>query len=135
VIAGGRNHPDPQALDPRFPARLYPRLGRLRGPIRRVTGAGAAVFTLRCGPPGGTVPDARLVCARLSAAPQAVLLAPKAYECPGTALSPWRVRISGHRGSWPVHVDMATCWTPQVRLIRLLGISWNRVIHTARAAD
>lgn len=103
--------------------------------IRATNGvAGTAVFTLRCDPPGGTLPDARRVCARLSAAPPAVLLAPKAYECPGTALSPWRVRISGHRGDRPIHVDIATCWTPQVRLIRLLGISWHRVIDAARAA-
>jgi hypothetical protein len=104
--------------------------------IRATNGvAGTAVFTLRCDPPGGTVPDARRVCARLLRVPPAVLLDPKGYECPGTALSPWTVRISGHRGDRPVHVDIATCWTPQVRLIRTLGISWSRVIQTARAGQ
>jgi hypothetical protein len=103
--------------------------------IRATNGvAGTAVFTLRCDPAGGTVPDAGRACARLSELPPSRLLAPKGYLCPGTALSPWDVRITGHRDGRPVQVDMPTCWTPQVPVIRALGISWSQVIDAARPA-
>ena len=45
--------------------------------------AGTAVLTLRCDPPGGTLPDAAAACARLSHAPPGVLLHPRAFRCPG----------------------------------------------------
>jgi hypothetical protein len=95
--------------------------------------AGAAVLTLRCDPPGGTLPDAAAACARLAHAPPRVLLHPQAFRCPGSPLSPWDVHIRGRTGNRPVHVDIATCLTPQIRLIRLLGITTNQLLHVIEA--
>ena len=95
--------------------------------------AGTAVLTLRCDPPGGTLPDAAAACARLSHAPIGVVLHPHAFRCPGGPLSPWDVHIRGRTGDQRVHVDIATCLTPRVRLIRLLGITPNQLLQVIDA--
>jgi hypothetical protein len=95
--------------------------------------AGTAVLTLRCDPPGGTLSDAAKVCARLSHAPPGVLLHPRAFRCPGGPLSPWDLHLRGRSGDRPVHVDIATCLTPQVRLIRSLGITTNQLLQVIDA--
>lgn len=95
--------------------------------------AGTAVLTLRCNPPGGTLPDAAAACARLSHAPPRVILHPRAFHCPGGPLSPWDLHIRGRTNDRRIHVDIATCLTPQVRLIRLLGITTNQLLHVIHA--
>jgi len=90
--------------------------------------AGTAVLTLRCDPPVGTLPDAAAACARLSHAP-GVLLHPRALRCPGGPLSPWDLHIRGRTSDRRIHVDIATCLTPQIRLIRLLGITTNQLLQ------
>ena len=95
--------------------------------------AGTAVLTLRCDPPGGTLPDAAAACDRLSHAPPGVLLHPRAFRCPGGPLSPWDVHVRGRTNGRRIHVDIATCLTPQVRLIRLLGITTNQLLQVIDA--
>lgn len=99
----------------------------------RNTVAGTAVLTLRCDPPGGTLQDPAAVCARLSHTPPRVLLHPRAFRCPGGPLAPWDVSIRGHAGDQRVHVDLATCVTPQIRLFRLLGISPQQLVRAVDA--
>ena len=96
--------------------------------------AGIAVLTLRCDPSGGTLSDATAACARLSHAPLGVLLHPVAFRCPGGPLSPWDLHLTGRTGDRPVHVDIATCMTPQVRIIRLLGITTSQLLKSSRQA-
>lgn len=96
--------------------------------------AGTAVLTLRCDPSGGTLSDATAACARLSHAPLGVLLHPVAFRCPGGPLSPWDLHLTGRTGDRPVHVDIATCMTPQVRIIRLLGITTSQLLKSSRQA-
>lgn len=82
---------------------------------------GRATFTLRCDPPGGDVPRPASACARLGGDPR-VLLRPKPFTCWGGTFSWWDVTVSGRYDGEPVSVRTSTCWTPQMRLIRVLGI-------------
>jgi hypothetical protein len=43
------------------------------------------------------------------------------------------VHIRGRAGDRRVHVDIATCLTPQVRLIRLLGITPSQLLRVIDA--
>jgi hypothetical protein len=78
-----------------------------------------AVFHLRCDPVGGDIAHPARACAALAKHPDA-LLHPKPFTC---AADFWRITISGHFKGRPVNVETDTCWTPQMELIGLLGIS------------
>lgn len=60
-------------------------------------------------------------------------LHPRAFRCPGGPLSPWDVHVRGRTNGRRIHVDIATCLTPQVRLIRLLGITTNQLLQVIDA--
>ena len=83
---------------------------------------GRATFTLECDPAGGDVPRPAAVCARLAQRPQA-LLEPKPFVCFGGLFSWWTLSITGRWAGEPVDVRTDTCWTPQMELIRVLGIA------------
>lgn len=78
-----------------------------------------AVFHLRCDPAGGDIAHPARACAALAKHPDA-LLNPKPFTC---AADPWRLAIKGQFRGRPVNVKTDTCWTPQMELIGLLGIS------------
>jgi hypothetical protein len=82
---------------------------------------GRATFTIECDPAGGDVPQPAAVCARLAGNPQA-LHHPEPFICFGGTFSWWALEITGRYRGKPVEVRTSTCWTPQMPLIRLLGI-------------
>jgi hypothetical protein len=82
---------------------------------------GRATFTLECDPAGGDVPRPATACERLARDPS-VLLRPKRFVCAGGTFSWWGMRITGRYDGKPVDVRTDTCWTPQMALIRALGI-------------
>jgi hypothetical protein len=82
---------------------------------------GRATFTIECDPAGGDVPQPAAVCARLAGNPQA-LHDPEPFTCFGGTFSWWAITITGRYDGKPVEVRTSTCWTPQMELIRVLGI-------------
>ena len=82
---------------------------------------GRATFTLECEPAGGDVPRPAAACAALERDPD-VLLRPTRFMCFGGTFSWWGIRITGRYHGNPVDVRTNSCWTPQMSLIRVLGI-------------
>jgi hypothetical protein len=80
---------------------------------------GRAVFHVAC--PGRG-------CAALAAEPNLVLR-PKPFVCWGGSWSWWDLWITGRVGGRPVRTHVATCWTPQMRLIGKLGIARTLQAH------
>ena len=83
---------------------------------------GTAVFTLECDPPGGTIRAPAAACAALAKRP-GLLLHPRPFTCWGGTFSWWDITISGRLDADAVDVKTSTCWTPQMDLIRVLGIA------------
>lgn len=83
---------------------------------------GTATFRLECDPPGGDIPQAARACARLAQSPSA-LLRPEPFTCFGGTFSWWDITITGRYAGDPVNVRTSMCWTPQMELIRFLGIA------------
>ncbi len=90
--------------------------------VARNPSVGQATFLLECEPPAGDVPEAAAVCRRIAARPE-VLLHPTPFTCFGGTFSWWEIRITGRYDGDPVDVKTSTCWTPQMELIRVLGIA------------
>jgi hypothetical protein len=89
---------------------------------------GRATFTLRCGPAGGDIARPKAACAQLAERPRA-LLEPEPFTCFGGTFSWWELRISGRFRGESVEVRTSTCWTPQMELIRRLGIASELQAH------
>jgi hypothetical protein len=83
---------------------------------------GLAVFHLRCGPPRGDLPDNAAACAALASDPKLVT-SPKPFVCHGGLTSWWDITISGHVGGLQLNQKFSTCWTPQMAMIRRLGLA------------
>jgi hypothetical protein len=83
---------------------------------------GRATFTVECDPPGGDVPRPATACARLRGNPD-LLLRPEPFTCFGGLFSWWELQITGRFDGDRVDVRTNTCWTPQMELIRALGIA------------
>jgi hypothetical protein len=84
---------------------------------------GRAVFHLSCEPAGGDLGDPARACAALAAHPQLVT-GPKPFGCVGGTSSWWDVTITGPLRGRRIHTHTSTCWTPQMAMIRRLGIGW-----------
>jgi hypothetical protein len=89
---------------------------------------GRATFTLRCDPPGGDIARPAAACAQLAKSPRA-LLEPNPFTCFGGLFSWWELEISGRFRGESVDVRTSTCWTPQMELIRRLGIASELEAH------
>jgi hypothetical protein len=85
---------------------------------------GRAVFHLRCAPARGDLGDPARACAAVAARPQLVTR-PKPFVCFGGTFSWWDVTIAGRLNGRPVRTHISTCWTPQMAMIRRLGIGWQ----------
>jgi hypothetical protein len=82
---------------------------------------GEAVFTLRCHPSGGNILHPERACVTLDRKPQ-LLLRPTPFTCRGGPFSWWGITIKGRIQGKPLFVTTSTCWTPQMSLLRALGI-------------
>lgn len=82
---------------------------------------GRATYELRCDPPGGDVPDPGSACAELAANPT-VVTQPEPSICRGGPFTHWQLELSGRFQGQPVDTNVSTCWTPQMALIRHLGL-------------
>jgi hypothetical protein len=80
---------------------------------------GRAVFHVTC--PGRA-------CRAVTAEPD-LALRPKPFGCMGGTFSWWDIWITGRVRNRPVHAHVSTCWTPQMRLIRKLGIARTLQAH------
>ena len=78
-----------------------------------------AVFHLRCDPPGGNFAHPAHACAALEENPDA-LLSPEPSSC---SAGTWTIAIGGRFEGRTVNVKTTMCWTSQMELINLLGIS------------
>lgn len=86
---------------------------------------GRAVFHLACAPPGGDLGTPVRACTALAAHPELVTR-PKPFNCIGGTGSWWDVTITGRLRGREVRTHTLTCWTPQMAMIRRLGIgSWQ----------
>ncbi|HEY5478649.1 MAG TPA: hypothetical protein VIJ84_03445 [Gaiellaceae bacterium] len=98
--------------------------GRSPGPtsLKLVADGGwgsKAVFHLRCDPAGGDIAHPSRACAALKENPD-VLAHPKPFLC---YMGSWDIVITGRFDGHAVNVKTNTCWTPQMELIRRLGIA------------
>jgi hypothetical protein len=84
-----------------------------------------AVFRLRCDPPGGDIAHPARACAALKENPDA-LLHPTPFIC---QFGSWDIKISGRFKGRAVNVKTNTCWTPQMELIKRLGIAHQLDTH------
>jgi len=84
---------------------------------------GRAAFHLTCAPPGGDLGSPARACAALAAQPRLVT-SPKPFGCVGGTFSWWDVTITGRLNGRAIRTHVSTCWTPQMALIRRLGIGW-----------
>jgi hypothetical protein len=82
---------------------------------------GRAAFHLTCAPTGGDLGSPARACAALAAHPELVT-SPKPFDCIGGTGSWWDVTITGRLHGRQIHTHTATCWTPQMAMIRRLGI-------------
>jgi hypothetical protein len=95
------------------------------GPATRLTilavnpNVGRAVFHVAC---------PSRACAALEAEPS-LATRPKPSVCWGGPESWWELWITGRVRGRPVHAHVATCWTPQMRLIGKLGIARTLQAH------
>jgi hypothetical protein len=78
-----------------------------------------AVFHLRCDPAGGDIAHPSKACAALKENPN-VLVHPKPFLC---HMGTWEIAISGRFEGRSVNAKTETCWTPQMELIKRLGIA------------
>jgi hypothetical protein len=88
---------------------------------------GRAVFHVRCAPARGDLPDNAAACAALASTPDLVT-SPKPFTCAGGTSSWWNITISGRIDGHPLTHTVSTCWTPQMAMIRRLGIGSNRTL-------
>jgi hypothetical protein len=99
----------------------------------------AESFTLRCGPPGGTLPDARRVCRDIAAHPRAMLAPPPARStCGGRVLGP-NLTVTVQRAGttrelggqpfceWPGGTALGVYWAAGRRQSRLLRLAEARL--------
>jgi hypothetical protein len=84
---------------------------------------GRAAFHLTCAPPGGDLGNPARACAALAAHPQLVTN-PKPFGCVGGTFSWWDVTITGRLHGRRIHTHTSTCWTPQMEMLRRLGMGW-----------
>ena len=84
-----------------------------------------AVFHLRCNPPGGDIAHPARACAALKENPN-VLVHPKPFLC---YMGTWEIAISGRFEGRSVNAKTETCWTPQMELIKRLGIANQLKTH------
>jgi len=82
---------------------------------------GRAVFRLSCQPAGGDVPSPARACAALEEAPE-LLTSPKPFTCLGGTFSWWDITIAGRLHGLPIQSHTASCWAPQMDLLRRLDI-------------
>jgi hypothetical protein len=82
---------------------------------------GRAVFHLTCALPGGDLGNPVRACAAIAAHPRLVTN-PKPFTCIGGTGSWWDVTITGRLHGRQVRTHTSTCWTPQMAMIRRLGI-------------
>jgi hypothetical protein len=85
---------------------------------------GRAAFHLACAPAGGDLGTPARACAALAAHPQLVTR-PKPFVCVGGTGSWWDVTVTGRLDGSRIHTHTSTCWTPQMAMIRRLGIGWQ----------
>jgi hypothetical protein len=85
---------------------------------------GLAAFHLDCGPAGGDLADAAAACSALSRDP-GLVTSPKPFVCIGGTSSWFDVTISGRLAGKSVQQKFSTCWTPQMKTIGKLGLSWS----------
>src|ERR1041385_9128297 len=95
---------------------------------------GRAVFHLRCAPARGDLGDPARACAAVAARPQLVTR-PKPFVCFGGTFSWWDVTITGRLNGRPVRTHISTCWTPQMAMIRRLGIGWQSLRAHLRSGE
>lgn len=97
---------------------------------------GRATFTLFCEPSGGDVPDPAAACSALSANP-GLIRDFALLGCFGGTW--WDVEFTGHFRGKAVDVATSGCWTPQLELVRALGIGstdlYLRIDPLFRPAD
>ncbi len=117
--------------NPAFESRVKAMLSSVAFPVRSPTAfrltatnenVGTALFRLRCQPAGGDVGRAAAACAALDRNPN-LLLEPTRFQCQGGPSSWWNITIKGRFRGRPLHVTTSTCWTPQMPLIKALGIA------------
>ena len=82
---------------------------------------GRARYRLSCDPARGDVPNPERACAALAADPTLVT-DPKPFTCIGGTFSWWHLTLTGRFRGHRVSSEVATCWTPQMALIRELGL-------------
>jgi hypothetical protein len=82
---------------------------------------GRAAFHLTCAPPGGDLGSPAPACAALAAHPQLVTN-PKPFGCVGSTFSWWDITITGRLHGRRIHTHTSTCWTPQMAMLRRLGM-------------
>jgi len=85
---------------------------------------GRAVFHLRCGPPGGDVPDSAKACAALDQRPELVT-SPEQFVCRGGPGSHWVVQINGWMSGQTIRQSFETCWTLQMPMLEQLELTWE----------
>ncbi len=85
---------------------------------------GRASFHLACGPAGGDIGNPGRACAALAARPELVTN-PKPFSCYGGTFSWWDITITGRLRGRRIHTHTSTCWTPQMAMIRRLGIGFQ----------
>src|SRR5262249_20915240 len=88
---------------------------------------GRAVFHLRCQPPPGDLPDNAAACAAAESTPKLVT-APRPFICAGGTTSWWDITISGRIRGHSLRHTVSTCWTPQMAMIRRLGLGRNETL-------
>jgi hypothetical protein len=85
---------------------------------------GRASFHLACGPAGGDLGNPTRACAALAARPELVT-DPEPFFCLGGTFSWWDITITGRLHGQRIHAHTSTCWTPQMAMIRRLGIGFQ----------
>jgi hypothetical protein len=95
--------------------------------------AGTAVLTLRCDPPGARSPTRRQRAIACPTPHQEYSSIPGHSDAPAVRCHRGMCTSGGARTGRRIHVDIATCLTPQVRLIRLLGITTNQLLQVIDA--
>jgi hypothetical protein len=85
---------------------------------------GRALFELSCTPPDGDLPDPAAACRAVDKMPELVTN-PEPITCLGGTFSWWSLTITGEIHGEPFETNVATCWTPQMRLIDELGLKWE----------
>jgi len=90
---------------------------------------GQAVFHLRCAPPRGDLADNAAACAAIRSAPELVT-SPKPFNCYGGTTSWWDITIAGRLAGERLYHAVSTCWTPQMEMIRRLGLDRGATLES-----